>query len=407
MKNLIELRQAMKAKINEARAIANKAQTESRSMTDEEGAQYDSLMTEIENRRKEIEREERLQQQEMNQATKDEQGDADDRGEEFRNFGEFVQSVRFRRNDERLVTPEAREMKMSEGASGGFLVPTQFRDTLLQVEPQDAIIRPRAQIIPAGDSPDAAVTIPVLDQTDSVYAGVHVEWIEEGAEKPESDTPRIETITLSPYEVAGTLTVTDKLLRNAPVADALLRKLLRGAILASEDNAFMFGDGVKKPLGILKSPAALHINRTTANQIHYIDILTMYSKAKMGPLQWIASQSILPQLMTLKDDAGNLIWQPNARDGSPGSLLGIPVTISERSPGLGSYGDLMLVNLDYYLVKDGFGISISASEHVLFRQNKTVIKAFWNVDGQPWLRTQIKQENGFMVSPFVILDVPA
>jgi HK97 family phage major capsid protein len=407
MKNLTELRKAMKAKIDEARGIATTAQNESRSMTDEEGSRYDSLMTEIEARRKEIEREERLQQLEMNQGTKQEQDEADDRASEFRSFGDFLSVVRFRPGDERLITPEARQMQMSDGANGGFLVPTQFRTDMLQLDdPQAAIVRPRAQVIPAGDSPDAAVTIPVLDQTDSVYAGVAVEWIEEGEEKPESTTPQIGTVTLQPYEVAGTITVTDKLLRNATAAGPLLNKLLRGAILGSEDVAFLRGNGVKKPLGILNSPAVLKLNRVVALKISYDDILQMYAKVKLGgKLVWITSQSALPQLMKLKDEAGHLIWQPSAVEGHPGSLLGIPIQMNERSPLLGAYGDLMLVNLDYYLIKDGFGISISASEHVLFKQNKTVIKAFWNVDGQPWLKAPIKQENAYLVSPFVVLDL--
>lgn len=399
----------MKAKIDEARAIATAAQSESRSMTDEEGTRYDSLMTEIDNRRKEIEREEKLQQLEMNQARADEQHDADERGAEFRDMGEFLHVVRFRPNDERLVTPESRAMNMSEGAAGGFLVPTQIRTDLLEItDPQQAIIRPRAQVIPAGDSPDAAVTIPVLDQADDVYAGVQVEWIEEGEDKPESPTPRIDTINLQPYEVAGTIVATDKLLRNAAAAGPLLRRLLRNAILGSEDTAFLNGDGVKKPLGILKSTAVLKVNRAIANKISFIDIISLYAKVKMGGnLVWITSQSALPQLMQLKDDAGHLIWQPGATQGSPGTLLGIPIQMNERSPMLGAYGDLMLVNLDYYLVKDGFGISVSASEHVLFRQNKTVIKAFWNVDGQPWVKKPFTQENGYQVSPFVVLDAPA
>ncbi len=54
---------------------------------------------------------------------------------------------------------------MDNGASGGFAIPPQFRETLLQVTPQQSIVRPRAQVIPAGSPPDAPVTMPALDQT--------------------------------------------------------------------------------------------------------------------------------------------------------------------------------------------------------------------------------------------------
>jgi HK97 family phage major capsid protein len=112
--------------------------------------------------------------------------------------------------------------------------------------------------------------------------------------------------------------------------------------------------------------------------------------------------------MNLVDTNGNLIWQPNARDGAPGTLIGLPCILNERNPVLGSKGDLVLADPSYYMIKDGFGIAISASEHVYFTNNETVIKAFWNVDGQPWLTSPLTLEDGVTtVSPFVVLDVPA
>lgn len=74
---------------------------------------------------------------------------------------------------------------------------------------------------------------------------------------------------------------------------------------------------------------------------------------------------------------------------------------------LGQPGDVWLADLKHYLIKDGSGPFVAASEHVYFMQNKTVIKAFWNVDGAPWLTQPIQLENGYQASPFVKLDVPS
>jgi HK97 family phage major capsid protein len=132
----------------------------------------------------------------------------------------------------------------------------------------------------------------------------------------------------------------------------------------------------------------------------------MFARAKFGgKLVWIGSQTCLPQLMTMVDTGNHLIWQPSAREGVPSTLLGVPFLLNDQSPVLGTEGDLILVDLDYYLIKDGSGISISASEHPLFTQNRTIIKAFWNVDGQPWLTTPLLARDGVStVSPFVVLD---
>lgn len=77
---------------------------------------------------------------------------------------------------------------------------------------------------------------------------------------------------------------------------------------------------------------------------------------------------------------------------------------NNRAPALGSKGDVVLADWSYYLIKDGSGPFVAASEHVLFQSNKTMIKVFWNVDGAPWLTAPFKEENGYEVSPFVVLN---
>lgn len=331
---------------------------------------------------------------------------------EFREFGDFLQTVRWNPNDPALKNreiknSESRALQMGVGALGGFIVPEQFSNAIRMINDQEAIFRPRAQVIPAGDPPDAKITIPALDQSGDkgIYSGVTVRWIGEGEEQPETE-PSFREISLEPQEIAGHTIVTDKLLRNSAAAGALVTSLLRKAIIAAEEDAFFTGDGVAKPRGIIGHPATINVARSSDGQITYTDVTNMYARAKFGGrLVWVTSQTTLPQLMRMTDTANNLVWQPNAREGAPGLLLGIPVLINDQSPILGSEGDLVLLDLDYYLIKDGSGISIAMSEHPRFTRNQTIIKAFWNVDGQPWLNTPLLQRDGVStVSPFVVLD---
>ncbi len=341
---------------------------------------------------------------------------------EFESFGEFMAAVRFNPGDQRLNFVEnasantdpgaiSAEMRMDNDAQGGFMVPPQFRSTIMRVEPQQALVRPRAQVIEPGSPPDAGVTIPALDQsgTDAnMYGGVEVKWIGEGEEKPETDA-KLREITLVPHEVAGFVTVTDKLLRNWQAAGAFVEGLLRGATTSAEEFAFQGGSGVHQPLGVRNAGATKWINRANANKVQYVDLVAMVARLLMrgGAPVWSMPQSVLPQIATLKDEANNLIWHPNAREGFAGDLLGYPVRWDNRSPGLGSKGDVLLADWSHYLIKDGSGPFVAASEHVKFTSNKTVIKIFWNVDGAPWLTAPLAEENGYEVSPFVGLDVPA
>jgi HK97 family phage major capsid protein len=126
---------------------------------------------------------------------------------------------------------------------------------------------------------------------------------------------------------------------------------------------------------------------------------------------WCASQTIIPQLVTMVDAGGHAVWVgggnlPGVQGPLPSTLFGIPVIFSERNSALGSKGDLVLLSPSLYLIKDGSGPIAASSEHILFLSNKTVFKIVWNVDGHPWLTEPIPLEGAAAstVRPFVILN---
>jgi len=409
--------------IDELDAILAAADEEKRDLTEDEEKRYTELEAEAETVEADIEKCQADEDRRARlQARKDDQKKirkqpprmaATYRAEdpkEFRSIGEFLFTCVHNRNDPRLYDLyEERAQSMGTGAKGGFAVPTQFRETLLSVTPQEAIFRPRCTVIEAGDPPDSAITMPALDQTgtsDHMYAGVAVQWIGEGSTKPETDM-NLREVELEPKEVAGHIVTTDKLLRNWAAASSVLETQMRLATIAAEENAFYNGNGVARPLGILQCGARVNYSRATANQIAFADVAGMFARLKFGgsPV-WIASQTTLPQLMTIQDAAGNYIYVQSATAAVPSTMFGYPVLLHDRSVGLGTTGDLILCDLSYYLIKNGSGPFVAASEHFYFTSNKTVIKIFWNVDGQPWLTAPIALEGSTAntVSPFVVLN---
>ena len=385
--------------VQRQRALVDGAKAEKRDLTEEERKEFDAAEARIRQIESLLERERLVAAREadldqpatepVRPSASKPQGDA----QGFSSLGEFIAAVRFGDPKGRIRA----EMRMDTGDSGGYAVPPQFREELLGLTPEEAIVRPRARVIPPGDPPDAPLTIPALDHSQGIFGGVQVNWIAEGAPKPETSA-KLAAVTLEPREVAAHVVVTDKLLRNWQAASAVIRDLLRGAIAAAEDVAFLKGDGTGKPIGVLNAAGAIAVNRAVANQISLADVVAMRAKLlpeSVGSAVWVASQSVLPQLVTLKDDAGNYIFiRGDATRGVPDTLLGIPVRWTGRTVPLGSKGDLMLVDFRYYLVKDGSGPFIAASEHVFFRENKTVIKVFWNVDGRGWLAGPLTLEDG-------------
>lgn len=416
--------------VADMRAVIDKAEGEDRDLSAEEQASFDTMKAEKEALDRRIARLEEVEGasaalEETVPAVARRQGieraNGPEAAREFESFGEFMHAVRFRPNDQRLNFVEnagasgaeiSAEQRMDTETSGGFMVPTQLRSTIMRVEAQASLVRPRANVIPAGSPPDAGITIPALDQTGSapsnVFGGVEVKWIGEGEEKSETDAD-LRQITLTPHEVAGLVTITDKLLRNWQAAGSFIENLLRGAVTQAEDYAFLRGSGAAQPLGVLNAGATKYVNRAANNLVSYNDLVSMVAVLLMrgGSPIWSMSQSVLPQIAKLQDPNGNYIWHENARDGFAGSLLGYPVRWNNRAPALGTKSDVLLADFSHYLIKDGSGPFVAASEHVKFTSNKTVIKIFWNVDGAPWLTAPFTEENGYSVSPFVGLDVAA
>jgi HK97 family phage major capsid protein len=413
---------ALRAKIEEnlakLRSMLDLATTEKREMTDEEVKTYDALEAETDKLEKEHEREEKQAIREAKAKEREDviyMADFNSRkkapAKEFSCFGEFMAAIVFNRNDPRLShLYQERDQTMVDGTKGGFLVPEQWRGELMQVQPQDQVIRPRATIIPAGDPPDAKLTMPALDQTnaENIYGGVVVAAVAEAGTKGETDV-RFKEVSLEPTEVAGWIRVSDKLLRNWAAASSVLSTQLRKAINGWEDYRFLRGTGMAEPLGIINSPAKVNVTRQTASQVTWQDIRVMYSRMKFGgnPV-WIASQTILPYLMNIADGGSHNLFVTafaGAAQPVPPTLLGIPILFADRSPALGTEGDLVLADCSYYLIKNGSGPFVEASPHVYFTSNQTVIKAFWNVDGKPWLSQPIGLEGSTAntVSPFVVL----
>jgi HK97 family phage major capsid protein len=321
---------------------------------------------------------------------------------EFRNLGEFLYELRFNPD-----SPELREMTMNQGDEGGILVPEQFSDELLKLEGEDPIVRPRARVIPAGNPPDAKISFPALQQgKKGQYGGVEVNWTAEGETVGDSDA-KLTDVSLEPQEVSGSITVSNKLLRNAAAMNAMLTELLRGAMIEAEDDAFIQGDGVGKPLGILNSDGAILVSRNTSSKIVYEDVIKMMSKVySQSNLMWVASQSAFEDIKDMKDSAGNRVYTgPNLVKGTPASLEGIPLEFTGNLPTIGKKGDLMLVDMRYYWIKDGSGPFIAVSKHVKFMNNKTVIKIVRNTDGQSWVKEPLTLRDGqSKVSPFVVLQ---
>lgn len=335
-----------------------------------------------------------------------------ERDEQWPVFGEFLKGL-YNAGINRTIDSRLKANNEETGSAGGFLVPDAFVANLLMVALEQAIIRPRAMIVPmAGEH----VKIPAVQDTShatNVYGGVQAYWTAESGAATESNAV-FRQIGLTAKKLMGYTTVTNELLADSAIAlEAILTRMFGDALAYFEDDAFIDGSGAGMPLGLLNSPALISVAKETgqaATTIVVENLDKMYSRMLPSSLNravWLAHPDTQPQLFALARSVGtggSAVMVTNIANAPATSIYGRPVIITEKCKTLGTLGDIYFVDLSYYVIGDRQGMTMAASPHVRFTNGETVYLFTERVDGQPWINSAITPREGSnTLSPMVAL----
>ena len=335
----------------------------------------------------------------------------------FKSRGEFFQKVWEAGNgrglDPRLV--ETRNLGENFGDAGGFLVPEEFRPDLMQIPIEASVIRPRAFTIPMAAS---TLRIPAIRDTShasNLFGGVSASWGSEGEDlSSATNQPAFGQVRLDAHKLTGYTVVSNELVQDSAIAvDTMLSRLFGQAISYFEDVAFINGTGAGQPQGILNSDCLISVAKETgqaATTILKENLDKMYSRMLPSSLAnsvWLAHPDTFPQLASLSQavgTGGGPVWVSNMAGGPPNSIYGRPIVFTEKAQTLGTVGDVMFVDLSYYIIGDRQALTTSASPHVRFTTQETVFLFSERLDGRMWLDSALTPRNGSnTVSPAVAL----
>jgi len=144
-----------------------------------------------------------------------------------------------------------------------------------------------------------------------------------------------------------------------------------------EGAAFVLGDGVGKPRGVLTYP-----NGTARGQIEWVNMGAAATLTGDGFIQikyhlneyflnrgtWLMSRGTLAAAMILKDGTGNYLWKPsNIADDPSSTMLGLPVRMSPSVPAVAANA-LSVVLADWksaYLIVDRLGITVQRDPYTV------------------------------------------
>lgn len=302
-----------------------------------------------------------------------------------------------------------------DSESGGYLIPDEFRNTLLQIAVDKTNILQKTMKIPMSSN---SIDIPFVNGYDRsgglVHGGVQFNWLEEEGAYTETK-PKLGRVGLKLKKLAGLCYATDEILEDSPISmEPLLKAAFTDALAWTLDGVFLNGSGAGQPLGVLNAPCTIAVPKETgqlADSILYENIINMYSRLwRTTGAVWLANRDTLPQLSTMSIPVGTggiPVWQPaNAAAGQPNSaLLGIPLIFAEHCRKVGDAGDLVLADFSQYLVgQKTAGLKFASSIHLKFDYDQTAFKFTLRIDGQPWWKSALTPRySDKTLSPFITL----
>ena len=236
------------------------------------------------------------------------------------------------------------ENVLQEGvdANGGYLVPEEYDQRLIDVLSEENVLRPLATTITTSGEHkiNIAATKPAAA------------WIEEGAPLTFGDAT-FDQIVLDAHKLHVAVKVTEELLYdNAFNLENYLIEQFGKALGNAEEDAFLNGDGTHKPKGLLSS--AKTSVTTAAADLKADELVTLVYSLKRPyrkTAAFIVNDQTLASIRKLKDANGAYFWQPSYQMGEPDRLLGYPVYSSAYMPSIAAgktviaFGDYSYYNI--------------------------------------------------------------
>ena len=185
----------------------------------------------------------------------------------------------------------------------------------------------------------------------SYVQDITAEWGDERSVAPETDAFNRKTIKVN--ELTAQPKITQKMIDDDAVDhESWIAELLSDILLAKEDNAFLYGDGENKPMGIFSyanGTGADCIERINGgSEVSFENLLQLQATLdgkyeRSGETAFITSKKTLAKIRSIKDESGHYIWTPGAMMGKYDSIFGTPILSTSEMNDTGDvviYGNL-------------------------------------------------------------------
>lgn len=283
---------------------------------------------------------------------------------------------------------------LTEGtpADGGYLVPDEFANMIVEDRRDATIMRQLASVIPVTTD---TFHLPTLATRPKTF------WRSEAAKKNTS-TATFGEVVLTPHSLASIVPLSNELVADAQLGTGgsivnLIAQYMGQALAEEEDKAFWTGDGSGKPTGVddytFTTVAASSTDSSRADSI--IQAIYKLPQGYRNSAVCVANKNTWSKVATLKDDNNQYLLTGLANSASQ-VLRGRPIyEQNDIADGKMFIGDFR----DYYIAdRQGVTVDVSTEATVggysAFEYNLTYVRVESRVDGELALTNGIVEVTG-------------
>lgn len=268
---------------------------------------------------------------------------------EVKAFRSFI-----RTGPERMGADEVKDLRVANDTAGGYLAPDQFSTEMLKNLVEISPVRSAARVssISAG-----SITLPKRTGTTTAY------WVGETEDRTETQ-PTYGQVEIEAHELAAFVDVSNRLLEDSAIDIAAeLSADLAEEFARAESVAFLTGNGVKRPEGILTDTDVQTVANGHATELQVdglIDIFHDLPAFYRNRGAWMMNAKTIGAVRKLKDADGNYLWRDSLVEGNPPTLLGRPVVDAPDMPDIEAastpiaFGDFA----EAYRIVDRIGLQV-------------------------------------------------
>lgn len=392
---IIELRNKRAKALEAARAFLDSHRGTDGFLSEEDDAIYTGMENDITNLGKEISRMERLEAMDselsrpMNAPITEKPARTREMDEKTGRASDAYKKAfwnQLRRKNE--MTPELRNaLEVGADSEGGYLVPDEFENTLVQGLTQNGVIRANAHVITTSSG---LHKIPIVASHGSAA------WIDEEGAYTESDEV-FGQVQLDAHKVGTVIKVSEELLNDSAFnLESYISSEFSRRIGDKEEQAFLVGNGTAKPTGILNATGGgtVGVTAASATAITADELVDLYY-ALGAPYRknavWILNDATIKLIRKLKTGDGQYLWQPGIKDGELNTILGRPYFTSPYMPTAAAGAKTIIFgDLSYYWIGDRQGITFKRLNELYAGNGQVGFMASKRLDGKTVLAEAIQ-----------------